>query len=636
MGYEDILAQARLSGLRLAPDGSRVIVSLARAVDGATRSQLVEIDVASGRVDRGLDPPGAAAASAVYLPDGRLLVAASGAPEAAGLWLDGAESFSRVLPWANPISGLAAADGVAAFVSAVHPGADDATKQRLREAADVQAILYEDLPVRFWDRRVGPREPHLFVSGLGEAPVDVTPDVGAGLVAMQFDIAPDGSCLAAAVRRAEDPTRVSDVVIYARDAAPRVLTADDRAWYDAPRFSPDGRRVMVQRREIGDPRAPSSRALELIDVDGGASRTVGGALASWPAEAAWSPDGRAICCIAQVDGYDALFRVDTRSDEVTALIPDASCSDVQVAADGTVFVLRSTFHAPPEVVRVRDAQATPVWSPHAPRPARERVQRGRAAGPDGSEVPYWLILPEAGSDAPPAPLVVLANAYVPFAWTNRWYFRWNPAAYAAAGYAVLMPDLSPALGYGDAFIARGWGRWTDVSFTDLLTTVDRVGANPRIDATRVGLLGGGWGGWLAAWAAGHTDRFRCIALQGGAWNLPSYLGASDEYDRWEEQLGDPFAERERYVRFSPASAVEQVRTPVLIVAGEQDFRAPAADAIGMFRDLRRQRVDARLLLMPEEGHRIAKLANEKLWYQTLFAFFGHHLRDEPWIRPELL
>jgi hypothetical protein len=119
MGYEDTLARARLSGLRLAPDGSRAVVSLAEAVDGATRSQLVEIDIASGRVDRGLDPLGGAACSAVYLHDGRLLVAASGAPDVAGPWLHRPESSSRVLAWANPIGGL---------------------------AADVEAILYEELP----------------------------------------------------------------------------------------------------------------------------------------------------------------------------------------------------------------------------------------------------------------------------------------------------------------------------------------------------------------------------------------------------------------------------------------------------------------------------------------------------------
>jgi dipeptidyl aminopeptidase/acylaminoacyl peptidase len=513
-----------------------------------------------------------------------------------GLWVGG----ERVLAWAEPIAGLVAAGGAVAFVSPVGP-------QR------GEAILYEDVPVRFWDQHVGPRVPHVFVARPGEDAVDVTPEVGAGLVGMQWDLAPDGARVAAAVRRPDDPLRVSDLVLFG-EGEPRVLTASDRAWYEAPRFSPDGRRLLALRRAIGTPDAPAAKTLQRVDAETGAAETV--ALPSWPTEAAWGPDGE-LYCVAQVDGFDALLRV---GDEVTPLAPGAGHSDLQVTAGGTVFALRSTFTEPPEVVRVDEAV------PAAP---ARGIHRGRAAAPDGTEVPHWLILPEDTSE--PAPLIVLGNAYVPFSWTNRWYFRWNPTAYAAEGYAVAMPDLGPSLGYGEDYLARGWGRWTDVSFGDLLATVEAVAADPRVDGTRVGLLGGGWGGWLAAWAAGHTRSFRCVALQGGAWHLPSYLAASDEFDRWEEQLGDDF---EALLAVSPSSAAADVRTPALIVAGERDFRAPAADAIGMFRDLRRHGADARLLLMPDEGHRIAKLASEDLWYRTLFAFFGHYLRDEPWARPE--
>ena len=123
-------------------------------------------------------------------------------------------------------------------------------------------------------------------------PADLTPDAGAGLVGMSFDLAPDGSRLAAAVRRRDDPIRVSDLVVVAPGAPQRVLTAGDRAWYEAPRFSPDGRLVVVARRTIGDPRTPSSRALRLFDLENGGSRDVGSALGSWPGEVAWSADGR--------------------------------------------------------------------------------------------------------------------------------------------------------------------------------------------------------------------------------------------------------------------------------------------------------------------------------------------------------
>ena len=114
-----------------------------------------------------------------------------------------ASGFARILPWPNPILALDGAGAVVAFMSPVHPGGDDAGKQALRAREDVQAILYEDVPVRFWDEHVGPREPHLFVVELGEPPGG--PDPGRRRRARRDVVRPRAGRVAA--RRRGPPAR---------------------------------------------------------------------------------------------------------------------------------------------------------------------------------------------------------------------------------------------------------------------------------------------------------------------------------------------------------------------------------------------------------------------------------------------
>ena len=78
---------------------------------------------------------------------------------------------------------------------------------------------------------------------------------------------------------------------------------------------------------------------------------------------------------------------------------------------------------------------------------------------------------------------------------------------AARGYAVLLPDPALSTGYGRDFIGRGWGAWGDAPYTDLMALTDAAAAHPRIDADAVAAMGGSFGGYMANWVAGHTDRF---------------------------------------------------------------------------------------------------------------------------------
>ncbi len=253
--------------------------------------------------------------------------------------------------------------------------------------------------------------------------------------------------------------------------------------------------------------------------------------------------------------------------------------------------------------------------------------------PEDFEVGGWLVLPR-DTDGP-VPLVTFLHGGPLSSW-NGWHWRWNPHVLADAGYAVLLPDPALSTGYGQAFIERGWGRWGEAPCTDVLALVEVAAAHPAVDADQLAVAGGSFGGYLANWIAGHTDRFRAIVAHASLWSLRGFHGTTDAGLQWEREFGDPYLDTSRYEANSPDRHVAKITTPMLVIHGEQDLRVPISEAVTLWTDLMRHGASARFLYLPDEHHWVVRPANTRLWYETVLAFLAEHLRDQPFRRPKLL
>jgi dipeptidyl aminopeptidase/acylaminoacyl peptidase len=105
---------------------------------------------------------------------------------------------------------------------------------------------------------------------------------------------------------------------------------------------------------------------------------------------------------------------------------------------------------------------------------------------------------------------------------------------------------------------------------------------------------------------------------------------------WEHEMGDPYRQPELYERQSPAAHVGKIKTPILVIHGERDFRVPLSEGLTLWTDLMRHGVTARFLYYPDENHWILKPRNARLWYETVLAFLDEHVLGQEWVRPELL
>jgi dipeptidyl aminopeptidase/acylaminoacyl peptidase len=662
----DYVALRRLSGLALSPDGRRLVTGVAEPSPDGKRhtTALWEVDPRGEHRARRLTRSAPGEAQPVFLPDGRLLFTsrrpdAEAKPdgdtdEKAALWLlpDTGEA-RQVVRRPGGVGEVAVArdSGDVVLTASTLPGAataeEDEERRKAREDAGVTAILHERRPVRDWDHDIGPGEQHVLVAGpvpAGEdrpaAVRDLTPTTE-GRVGEGLAVSPDGRLVAVAWRVDDGPAshRQTFALVDTLSGERRLL--DDDGWlFGPPAFSPDGRSLACLRERLGTWDSAPHDTLWLVDVATGAGRDLLPGTALWPTALAFSPGGDALYFTADDRGHAPVFRVDLAGGEVTRLTASGAYTDLAVADDGSaVYALRSAVDSPPTPVRIDPTR--PEQDPvRLPGPAGDLPLPGSLTevtteADDGVPLRAWLALPDGASAEQPAPLLLWIHGGPVSSW-NAWSWRWNPWLMVARGYAVLLPDPALSTGYGDEFVQRGWGTWGGRPFTDLMAVTDAALARDDLDPTRTAAMGGSFGGYMANWVATQTDRFRAIVTHASLWHLDAFAGTTDDPSYWYREFGDPLVKQERYLENSPHLRADGVRTPMLVIHGDKDYRVPVGEALRLWYDLGRFSVPAKFLYFPDENHWVLAPGHARVWYETVLAFLAEHVLGEEWRRPELL
>ncbi|GGM35925.1 prolyl oligopeptidase family serine peptidase [Promicromonospora citrea] len=695
------VAVPRLAGLTASPDGTRLVATVQTLDGERTayRTALWEVDPAGEQPARRLTRSAKGESSAAFTRTGDLLFtsarpdpdAADGADPVPALWLlpaDGGEARVVATAPGGVSAPLAARSADVVSVAAeLLPSAGDLTQdaalRKARKDQKVSAILHTGYPVRYWDHDLGPGEDRRLVGDLGAladvpaAPLPPAPGADAEARAAEpgrhlelrdltgpgrylhdhaADLSADGGTLVTSwtVPDAGAAQRSTLVAIDTATGERRVLVDDPDADATAPRISPDGAWVAYVTESISTPEQAPVVRLGLVALDGSTEPVV---LADdwdrWPGRPTWLPDGTGLLVTADDDGRGPVFLVgftgalpggEVVVERVTA--DDAVLTDVSVTPDGaTLFALRTSYVAPAEPVRVDLAAfrasgapgertpvpATVLRSPVPAPPLPGRLTEVETTTDDGVRVRAWLALPaDAGPDAK-APLLLWIHGGPLGSW-NVWSWRWNPWLMVAQGYAVLLPDPALSTGYGQEFVQRGWGAWGGAPFTDLMAITDAAEALPEIDETRTAAMGGSFGGYMANWVAGHTDRFRAVVTHASLWALDQFGPTTDASFYWAREMTP-----ERALENSPHRSVDQIRTPMLVIHGDKDYRVPVGEGLRLwFELLTRSGLAAsddgetphRFLYFPDENHWVLTPQNAKTWYQVVSVFLAEHVLGE--------
>jgi dipeptidyl aminopeptidase/acylaminoacyl peptidase len=485
-----------------------------------------------------------------------------------------------------------------------------------------------------------------------------------------YAFSPDGQeiCYTSNHDKVEATSTNNDLWIVPVNGGPaRNITADNPASDSTPLYSPDGKyiayraqqrpgyesdrfRLMLYDRE-------KAKGVGLMSCQAGTKgcpkieyvKNLTENFDRWVGTFTWSPDSKRIYFAHESEGeapvesfsidrpYDPNVTVDGDPKETdrfnfAVVVRDGYNDDLAITPDGKTLVFtRMSISFPTQLYKTGSERTVAERLAHPP----DRLTQPNEAvlsevamaplesfwfkGANGDKVQGFLVKPPNFDASKKYPVKFLIHGGPQGAWGDDWSYRWNPELFAASGYVVVMINFHGSTGYGQKFIDAINGDWGGAPFEDLMKGLDYAEKTyPFIDKNRECALGASYGGYMANWILGHTDRFKCIVSHDGMFNTESVWGTTEElwFNEWEFK-GTPWTNRELYRKWSPHLSATSFKTPTLVVHGQLDYRLDVSEGLQLFTTLQRLGVPSKMLYFPDEGHWVLKPQNSQLWYKTV-------------------
>jgi dipeptidyl aminopeptidase/acylaminoacyl peptidase len=245
---------------------------------------------------------------------------------------------------------------------------------------------------------------------------------------------------------------------------------------------------------------------------------------------------------------------------------------------------------------------------------------------DHSNLDGMVIYPPNDPMSAPSPMIVLVHPGPYGRWNAGFQLGWRNWAQwlAAAGYRVLLPNPRGGLGHGERFAAAVRGTVGGPDYQDIMLAIDVAIQSGIADPNHLAIAGWSHGGYIAAWAITQTHRFRAAIVGAGVTEWGSMVISSDMPEFQRELCGGAPWDGpgpHLYAMRSPISYASRVRTPVLLLHGEEDTRVPVSQAVGFYRALRQHRIPCELVVYPRESHEINEPAHRVDLLERVLAWY---------------
>jgi dipeptidyl aminopeptidase/acylaminoacyl peptidase len=435
---------------------------------------------------------------------------------------------------------------------------------------------------------------------------------------------PDGSHIAFVSDRtgqAFDESRNSDVFVIDSAGGPTRKISDHDEEDNSPRWSPDGKQIAF----IGRIRERDHPKIYVAPSSGGApSRNISPELDLIPSNLKWIEAGRALSFETGVRGETHLFRVDAKDGKVKQVTKGArSVRSVDTNDRARRMVYTANDFKQLDDLCVADADGDnerkltrlneKLWA----QLQLSDVERMTYKGADGWDVDGFMVKPVGWQEGRKYPMILSIHGGPAGQYGVDWFQEFQ--VYAARGWAVFFTNPRGSTGYGQKFERGIEGEWGGKDYTDVMNGVEAALAKyPWVDRERLGVTGGSYGGYLTNWIVGHTGLFKAAVTLRSVVNFVSDEGTRDgAYGHKEDFGGDLFEKFDLYWERSPLKYAKNVKTPILILHSDNDYRVPLEQGEQWFRALKHFGATAEFVIFPRENHNLTRTGEPKHLVESL-------------------
>jgi dipeptidyl aminopeptidase/acylaminoacyl peptidase len=411
-----------------------------------------------------------------------------------------------------------------------------------------------------------------------------------------------------------------DVWVTGAEGGPLTKISDHDFEDTLPRWSPDGRQIAFAGKTV----RRQFPVLYVSAATGGiASTRVSDEIDLVPTNLRWAGD-QELRFESGIKGQMHVFRVNlaTRKlSQVTSGERAVTGFDVNERADLMAYAANDFKNLDDVFVAAMDGakerQLTHLNATLWPQLDLAGVERVRYKSTDSWDIDGFLVKPLGWQPDKKYPMILSIHGGPAGQYGVDWYQEFQ--VYAARGWAVFFCNPRGSTGYGQKFERGILNNWGGMDYQDIMSGVDAVlKQNPWIDADRLGVTGGSYGGFMTNWILGHTTRFKAAVTLRSISNFISDDGTRDgAYGHEEDFKGFVFDEFDQYWNASPLKYAKNVKTPTLILHSDNDFRVPIEQGEQWFRALKHYGVTAELVFFPRENHNLTRTGEPKHLVESL-------------------
>ena len=451
----------------------------------------------------------------------------------------------------------------------------------------------------------------------------------------------DGKAILFGTNRAENWERdPNESEIYAASVVDGALTRlTTRVGPDlAPVPSPDGSKIAYVGYEDSRKRGYENARLSVMDRDGRNNRVITGNFDNSFGAPRWAADGRSLIVDYVDHGISKIARVglDGKVEPLTTgMVPGDldrpySGGDWSVGRTGLIAFTSGDATSPADISVSQGGKTRRLTHLNDDLFAGKTLARVEpmpvTSSYDKKPIDAWIATPPNFDPAKKYPLILEIHGG-PFASYGP-VFSTDVQQYAEAGYVVVYSNPRGSTSYGEAFANEIDRNYPSHDYDDLMSVVDTAVAKGFVDPGHLYVTGGSGGGALTAWIVGKTDRFKAAATQKPVINWTSEVLLTDGYtgmaQSWFGKL--PWEDPQGYWARSPLSLVGNVKTPTLVVVGDDDHRTPPAEAEQFFDALQLRGVPTALVYVPGASHHglAERPSQSAAKARAILAWFGRY------------